>query len=207
MINQSRPANYLNFVPEMHPGRGGRAPVIAASTPERARGASPMAPFGVALHDDNSPASTNTPTQPEDSNQTASPMRSRAGRPRVVVVDDLPVMRAAVRRLLELAGMTVVAETGGADDTAAALDAHTPDVVVIDLRVNRLDAVGVIRKARQSHPATQIVVHTGASQSGLLARAVQAGATGVPSRDGTPWELLRAIDRAYRTGRNAAGAD
>lgn len=166
-----------------------------------------MVPFGVALRDDNSPVSTNLPTLPDDSNQSALPGRPRAGRPRVLVVDDLPIMRAAVRRLLELAGMTVVAETGGADETAAALGALAPDVVVIDLRVNRLDAVGVIRKARQSHPATQIVVHTGSSQSELLARAVEAGATGVPSRDGTPWELLRAIDRAYRTGRNAAGTD
>lgn len=165
-----------------------------------------MVPFGVALHDDNSPAPTNSPTLPDDSNQSAS-ARPRAGRPRVLVVDDLPIMRAAVRRLLELAGMTVVAETGGADDTVAALGAHTPDVLVIDLRVNRLDAVGVIRKARQSHPGTQIVVHTGSSQSELLARAVEAGATGVPSRDGTPWELLRAIDRAYRTARNTAGTD
>jgi CheY-like chemotaxis protein len=206
MINQSRPANYLNFIPEMHPHRVRRAPVIADTTPERARGARPMVPFGVALHDDNSPASTNFPTPPDDSNQSA-PGRPRAGRPRVLVVDDLPIMRAAVRRLLELAGMTVVAETGAADDTVAALSAHAPDVVVIDLRVNRLDAVGVIRKARQSHPATQIVVHTGSSQSELLARAVEAGATGVPSRDGTPWELLRAIDRAYRTGRNTAATD
>jgi CheY-like chemotaxis protein len=207
MINQSRPANYLNFIPEMHPHRVRRAPVIADTTPERARGARPMVPFGVALRDDNSPASTNSPTLPDDSNQSAFPGRPRTGRPRVLVVDDLPIMRAAVRRLLELAGMTVVAETGGADDTVAALGAYTPDVVVIDLRVNRLDAVGVIRKARQSHPATQIVVHTGSSQSELLARAVEAGATGVPSRDGTPWELLRAIDRAYRTARNAAGTD
>ncbi len=204
MINQSRPANYLNFIPEMHPHRVRRAPISAEAAPERARGASQMVPFGVALHDENSPASTNSPTLPGSSNQSPVPGRPRSGRPRVVVVDELPIMRAAVRRLLELAGMTVVAETGGADETVAALGAHAPDVVVIDLRANRLDALGVIRRVRASHPAIQIVVHTGSAHSELLARAVEAGATGVPSRDGTPWELLRAIDRAYRTGRAAA---
>jgi DNA-binding NarL/FixJ family response regulator len=158
-----------------------------------------MVPFGVALRDENSPVA------PARSNRSSLSARSRAGRPHVVVVDDLPVMRSAVRRLLEHAGMTVVAETGSADQTLAALAAHVPDVVLIDLRMSRMDAPGVIRRLRDTHPAVQVVVHTGSSPSDLLARAVEAGATGVPGRDGTPWELVRAIDRAYRTGRSVAG--
>jgi CheY-like chemotaxis protein len=201
MINQSRPVNYLNSASEMHLHRHEAAPVTADQDPQRARGNWPMVPFGVALRDENTPAS------PGPSNQPLVPARPRSGRPHVLVVDDLPIMRAAVRRLLEHAGMTVVAETGDADETVAAMSSHTPDVVLIDLRVNRMDALGVIRKVRQSHPAIRIVVHTGSNRSDLLAKAVEAGAIGVPSRDGTPWELLRAIDRAYRTGRNTTGVE
>jgi CheY-like chemotaxis protein len=166
---------------------------------KRARGTRSMVPFGVALRDENFPVA------PARSNQSSLPARPRSGRPHVLVVDDLPIMRAAVRRLLEHAGMTVVAETGAAEQTIAALAAHAPDVVLIDLRMTRMDVLGVIRRLRQAHPAVQVVVHTGSSRSDLLQRAVEAGATGVPSRDGTPWELVRAIDRAYRTGRNVAG--
>lgn len=160
-----------------------------------------MVPFGIALRDENSPAPSGTSKQPFVSS------RPEPGRPQVLVVDDLPIMRAAIRRLLEHAGMEVVAETGSADETIEALGVHTPDVVVIDLRVNRMDAIGVIRKVRQSHPTTSIVVHTGSARTDLLAKAVEAGAVGVPSRDGTPWELLRAIDRAYRTGTDGAATE
>jgi DNA-binding NarL/FixJ family response regulator len=148
-----------------------------------------MLPFGAVLRD---------PTRP-------SP-QARPGRPRVLVVDDLPLMREAICRMLEHAGMTVVAATGDQPRTLSAVRDLAPDVILLDLRMRHVDALDVIRSIKQLDQAAQVVVHMGPSRPDLMAQALEAGAATVPARDGTPWELLRAVDRAYRTRRSSAGA-
>jgi DNA-binding NarL/FixJ family response regulator len=154
-----------------------------------------MLPYGAALRDPN-------PSEPSNSStRSATP---NAERPRVLVVDDLPIMRSAVCSLLEHAGMRVVGDTGDEASTVAAAAELSPDVVVIDLRVTRMDALATITGLRKADPSVQLVAHVGTGRTELAGPAGKAGATLVPTRDGTPWELLRAIDRAYRSRRKAA---
>jgi DNA-binding NarL/FixJ family response regulator len=163
-----------------------------------------MIPNGAALRDQN-------PSEPsKSSSHSAKPVaarpaaaRPKAERPRVIVVDDLPIMRSAVCSLLEHAGMRVVAETGEQAETVAATRKLSPDVVVVDLRVTRMDAVATIRSLREADPSVQLIAHVGTGGTELAGPAAKEGATLVPTRDGTPWELLRAIDRAYRSRRKA----
>jgi DNA-binding NarL/FixJ family response regulator len=156
-----------------------------------------MIPNGAALRDQN-------PSEPsKSSSRSVKPavVTPKAERPRVVVVDDLPIMRSAVCSLLEHAGMRVVAETGDQAETVAAARELAPDVVVVDLRVTRMDAVATIRSLREADPSVQLIAHVGTGRTELAGPAGRAGATLVPTLDGTPWELLRAIDRAYRSRR------
>jgi DNA-binding NarL/FixJ family response regulator len=164
-----------------------------------------MIPNGAALRDQNPPEpskSSSRSAKPVPPKPAATGGRGPgAERPRVVVVDDLPIMRSAVCSLLEHAGMRVVAETGDEAETVAATRELSPDVVVLDLRVTRMDAVATIRMLRQAAPTVQLIAHVGTGGTELAGPAGKAGATLVPNRDGTPWELLRAIDRAYRSRR------
>ena len=54
---------------------------------------------------------------------------------RVIVADDSAVIREGVVRILAGAGMDVVAEARDADDLLAAVDAHRPDLAVVDIRM------------------------------------------------------------------------
>jgi DNA-binding NarL/FixJ family response regulator len=169
-----------------------------------------MIPNGAALRDQNpsepskSSSRAVTPAAPRPAAPRPAAVAPKAERPRVVVVDDLPIMRSAVCSLLEHAGMRVVAETGDEAETVAAARKLSPDVVVFDLRVTRMDAVATIRSLREADPSVQLIAHVGTGRTELAGPAGKAGATVVPTRDGTPWELLRAIDRAYRSRRKAA---
>jgi CheY-like chemotaxis protein len=180
-----------------------------------------MLPYGTVLRDpdtnssqpSNHPKSSLTELPPPDSaDRFPAPLpgvggRPHAGRPRVLLVDDLPIMRAAVRSLLEHAGMSVVGETADEASTVALIGTSRPDVVMVDLRMTRHDGLSAIRRVRVADPTVQVVAYVGPGRGDLSGQATEAGATLVPDRDGIPFELLRTIDRAYRTRRNTATTD
>ena len=65
---------------------------------------------------------------------------------RVVIVDDQPVVRAGVARILGPGdGFDVVAECGDGDEVVAAVALHQPDVVLMDIRMRRVDGITAIR--------------------------------------------------------------
>jgi CheY-like chemotaxis protein len=125
----------------------------------------------------------------------------------VLVVDDSQAQRTRVRSALEGAGLTVVGE---AEDGAQALTqaaAHHPDVVLMDLRMPRMDGVQATRILRRQQPDTPVVLWTG--DDAQLDRAVcTSGAhVGIPKGIGTV-ELvatLREACAAQDGGRPVAG--
>ncbi len=119
---------------------------------------------------------------------------------RIVVVDDHPVVRAGIVGLL---GVEDDLEVGGeAGDGAEALDvvaATSPHVVLMDLRMPRMDGVTATGRIGAEHPDVRVVVLTTYETDGDILRAVEAGATGYLLKD-TPREDLVAAVRAAARG-------
>ena len=109
---------------------------------------------------------------------------------RVLVVDDQELVRAGLRTILESAGdMRVVGE---AADGAAAVDAATslrPDVVLMDIRMPRMDGVEATRRLRDS----RVVILTTFDHDDYVIEALRAGASGFLVKDAPADELLRAM--------------
>ena len=122
------------------------------------------------------------------------------GRPlRIVVADDHPVVRDGLRGMLDgQPDLEVVAEAG---DGLAAVDQvarHAPDVVLMDLRMPRLDGVEAIARIAAAHPQVRVLVLTTYDADNDIVRAVEAGATGVLLKDAPREELFRAVRAAAR---------
>jgi DNA-binding NarL/FixJ family response regulator len=111
---------------------------------------------------------------------------------RVVLADDHPMWRSGVRADLG-EGFWVVAETGTAEETIAAIRQHKPDVVVCDL--NMPDGGG-LRVARECGEETRIVMLTVSEQERDLLDAVAAGAQGYLVKSTPGPELRAALVRA-----------
>jgi CheY-like chemotaxis protein len=114
----------------------------------------------------------------------------------VLVVDDSQAQRTRVRSALEQAGLTVVGE---AEDGAQALTqaaTHHPDVVLMDLRMPRMDGVQATRILRRQQPDTPVVLWTG-DDAAQLERAVSTSGAqvGVPKGIGTV-ELVATLQAA-----------
>jgi two-component system, NarL family, response regulator EvgA len=74
----------------------------------------------------------------------------------VLIVDDHPVIRLAVRVLLEKHGLQVVAETDNGVDAIQLVREHEPDVVILDIGIPKLDGLTVISRIKSLELRTQV---------------------------------------------------
>ena len=119
---------------------------------------------------------------------------------RLLVVDDHPVVRAGIVRLL--AGEPDLEVVGEAADGAQACDlaaALRPDVVLMDLRMPVMDGTTATERILAATPTVRVVVLTTYETDADILRAVEAGATGYLLKD-TPRDDLVAAVRAVAGG-------
>ena len=115
---------------------------------------------------------------------------------RVLLADDHQLLRQAIRRALEDAGMTVVAEAGdGGEAVRLAAELH-PDVVVMDVSMPVLDGVEATRRIHDDLPDLPIVIITMHGDEALRRDAVNAGAAGFLTKDVSMQEVVATITQA-----------
>ena len=115
---------------------------------------------------------------------------------RVLIVDDDPLVRAGLALMVGGAeGIEVTAEAADGDEVEAALDAHTIDVALMDIRMRRVDGIEATRRLRRrSHPP-EVIVLTTFDADQLVLRALRAGASGYLLKDTPPDRIVDAIRR------------
>ncbi len=121
-----------------------------------------------------------------------------ADRLRVVVVDDQELVRSGFALILERAGMDVV---GQAADGLEALDLVPevrPDVVLMDVRMPRLDGIEATRRLVAAHPGLRVVALTTFDLDEYVYAAVRAGASGFLLKDVSPADLAHAVRSVAR---------
>lgn len=116
---------------------------------------------------------------------------------RVVVADDQALIRTALRTLIESADdLDVVAVAGDGEAAVAAVRGFRPDVVVVDIRMPRMDGIEATRRIRELDPGVAVIVLTTYDQDEYVFRAIRAGAVGFLLKDGDADELIRGIRAA-----------
>ena len=112
----------------------------------------------------------------------------------VLIVDDHPVVRRGLRVLLEVQDGIEVAGEAGDGDTALALAAeHTPDVILLDLKLPGVDGIAVLAALKARDSAARVLVLTSATEPALASLALRSGAAGLLYKDVDPDALVRAI--------------
>ncbi|MBB6394918.1 DNA-binding NarL/FixJ family response regulator [Actinomadura coerulea] len=113
---------------------------------------------------------------------------------RVLIVDDDALVRAGLSMMLDgTGGITVAGEAADGDEVPAAVDAHAPDVVLMDLRMPRVDGITATRRLRaRVNPPEVIVLTTFDSDENIL-HALRAGASGFLLKDTPPDQIVHAV--------------
>lgn len=112
----------------------------------------------------------------------------------VLIVDDQPLIRSALRALLDTtSGVTVVGEAGDGEQALRAVVQHEPQVVLMDIRMPRMDGLEATRLIRERHPQVEVVILTTFDEDAYVEEAIRAGAAGFLLKDGDADELVRGI--------------
>ena len=115
---------------------------------------------------------------------------------RVLLVDDETLVRSGLKMILE--GDPHIQIVGEAIDGCEALTAvaeHQPDVVLMDIRMPRMDGLTATEQILATHPSMRIIVLTSYDVDDLVPKALRLGAKGYLLKDTPPRELIEAVKR------------
>jgi DNA-binding NarL/FixJ family response regulator len=126
---------------------------------------------------------------------------------KIVVADDQTAVREGLVTILELIpGVEVVGAAADGGEAIELADLWSPDVVLMDLRMPRVDGVEATRRIRESHPATQVVVLTTHADDESILGALAAGAIGYLTKNASREDIRRAVEAAA-AGHATLGAE
>ncbi len=129
---------------------------------------------------------------------------------KILIADESPDQRRALRENLQKAGFTAIEEAGNGEEALMKIDRTKPDVVIVDLWLSRIDGVGVIRNARSLFPAGSeapiFILVSLISNHNIFVEATNAGADYCFLKPYDCTALIREIDAIAERRRGAKGA-
>lgn len=113
---------------------------------------------------------------------------------RVLLVDDDPLVRSGLHFLLDSTDdLLVVAEAGDGHEAVQATQDHRPDVVLMDLRMPRLDGIAATQQIRALPQPPHVVALTTWDLDDAVIRALEAGASGFLLKTAPPKDIMAAV--------------
>lgn len=115
---------------------------------------------------------------------------------RVIVADDQRVVREGLTLMLGLIdGIEPVGAAADGEEALAMVAAERPDVVLMDLRMPRLDGIEATRRLAETHPSVGVVALTTYADDETVVQALQAGARGYLTKDAGAEQIRSAVER------------
>jgi len=119
---------------------------------------------------------------------------------RILVVDDHPLLREGVMQLINRQrDLSACADAASLIEAQAALEKHTPDLILLDLRLGGGDVLEFIKSSRARFPKVQILILSQHDEPLYAERTMRVGASGYVIKEEAPEEVLTAI-RAVLAG-------
>ena len=123
-----------------------------------------------------------------------APSVEASPRIRVLIADDHPAMRGALARLVhEHEALELAGEAADGEQAMRMIEALRPDLALLDVRMPRLDGLGVLRRLRSGDSRVRVLLISGSDDSEIAHEAITQGAAGFLSKDAEEAEISEAI--------------
>jgi DNA-binding NarL/FixJ family response regulator len=120
---------------------------------------------------------------------------------RLLLADDHPLILDALENLFHLeADCEVIARCRDGEEALTAIQRHQPDVVILDIRMPRVDGLAVLRELRREGCRTRVVLLTAAANESDVLEAVRLGVDGVVLKDMASQALLQCVRQVNAGG-------
>lgn len=116
----------------------------------------------------------------------------------VILADDHAVVRSGIRDFLEQdTSLRIIAEAGNGDQAIALVQAHHPDVLVLDIQMPGKTGIEVVKIIRAAGGDMGILILTAYNDEPYIIGALRAGANGYVLKTAEPEELVAAVHAVY----------
>lgn len=113
---------------------------------------------------------------------------------RIIVVDDHQLVRIGTRRLLEdCQGFEVIADAGSGEEAVQLVQAHKPDVVLMDIQMPGIGGLEATRRCLRAHPGVKVLAVTIYEDEPYPSRLLKVGAAGYLTKKADINEMVTAI--------------
>jgi DNA-binding NarL/FixJ family response regulator len=128
-----------------------------------------------------------------------TPRRTRAAKPiRVMLVDDHPLWRSTLRKVLEHRRFaTIVGEAEDGGEAVLIAQSTSPEVVVMDIDLPQVNGIEATRRLSTARPDVKVLVLAASNDRAQVLRAVEAGASGYLLKRAGPDEVKEAVRRVH----------
>ena len=119
----------------------------------------------------------------------------------VVIADDHPIVLAGLETLLRREpDISVVDRCADGVETVRAVKKHSPDVLILDLRMPRADGLAVLQQMHEERVTTKVIILAAVIEDDVLLEAIRLGARGVVLKETAPQYLVDCV-REVHAGR------
>ncbi|WP_026830147.1 response regulator [Exiguobacterium antarcticum] len=120
---------------------------------------------------------------------------------KVVIIDDHQLFREGVKRILDFEQeFIVVAEGESGADVIPLVEAHQPDIVLMDINMPKVNGVEATKRLMEVHPEVRVIILSIHDDETYVMHALGAGAVGYLLKEMATDELVNAIRSVYREG-------
>jgi DNA-binding NarL/FixJ family response regulator len=114
---------------------------------------------------------------------------------KVLIVDDHPIVRSGLRRLLSAEQQLDIVEAANGQEAIAAFRERRPDLVILDLNLPGISGLEVLARFRIESPKVRVLAVSMHDNPLYVTRVLEAGACGYVSKSAPPEQLLEAVRR------------
>ena len=115
---------------------------------------------------------------------------------KILIVDDIAIMRNVIKRHLEKLGHTVIAEAENGHRAINQYKRFNPDIVTMDITMPEMDGITAVKEIKKIDPNAKIIMCSAMGQQAMVIEAIQAGARDFIVKPFQPDRVLEAVRKA-----------
>ncbi|MEK6556032.1 MAG: response regulator [Bdellovibrionota bacterium] len=121
---------------------------------------------------------------------------------KLVIVDDAPFIREALRTIVQAAGFEFVGEAADGEEAVQVVLKKNPDIVIMDLVLPKKNGIVTIKEILEKNPAIKIIACSTETQDSMLIQAIEAGAVAFIKKPFETENVIKTINDAYKKPRS-----